>query len=189
MPKPLPESSLPPSHGGSSVFAIEMRPHEGTTKKSPAQIVSNLHEPCLVVVVVLVLLVLWFLTMVNEASCPCQHAATVSHCARALDNEELFVVEGSENWRSTPGRPRRARKMRKKRPKPLHRRHTHAKRNPSCCKLRGPLHNRDIVHLVDERQLQNLHSFPLCLEQAPDVAHNRHVNHLLQELHLWPLCR
>ena len=23
----------------------------------------------------------------------------------ALDDEELFIVEGSENWRSTPGQP------------------------------------------------------------------------------------
>ena len=23
----------------------------------------------------------------------------------ALDDEELFVIEGSENWRSTPGQP------------------------------------------------------------------------------------
>ena len=23
----------------------------------------------------------------------------------ALDNEELFIVEGSKNWRSTPGQP------------------------------------------------------------------------------------
>ena len=26
-----------------------------------------------------------------------------------------------------------------------------------------------------------------CLKQSPDVAHNGHVNHLLQELHLWNL--
>ena len=24
---------------------------------------------------------------------------------RALDDEELFIVEGSKNWRSTPGQP------------------------------------------------------------------------------------
>ena len=33
----------------------------------------------------------------------------------ALDDKELFVVEGSENWRSTPGQPGGARKMRKNR--------------------------------------------------------------------------
>ena len=28
----------------------------------------------------------------------------------ALDDEELFIVEGSKNWRSTPGQPGGARK-------------------------------------------------------------------------------
>ena len=37
-----------------------------------------------------------------------------SHCAGALDNEELFAIEGSENWRSTPGQTRRARNMTQK---------------------------------------------------------------------------
>ena len=26
-----------------------------------------------------------------------------TNCAGALDDEELFIIEGSENWRSTPG--------------------------------------------------------------------------------------
>ena len=34
-----------------------------------------------------------------------------SDCAGALDDKELFIIEGSENWRSTPGRPGGARKM------------------------------------------------------------------------------
>ena len=35
----------------------------------------------------------------------------------ALDNKELFIVEGSKNWRSTPGQPGGARKWRKMRRK------------------------------------------------------------------------
>ena len=38
----------------------------------------------------------------------------------ALDNEELFIVEGSKNWRSTPGQPGRARKMAQNAPKKPH---------------------------------------------------------------------
>ena len=30
------------------------------------------------------------------------HNLPRSNCAGALDNEELFVIEGSENWRSSP---------------------------------------------------------------------------------------
>ena len=40
----------------------------------------------------------------------------------ALDNEELFVVEGSENWRSTPGQPEEREKCGKTAENPLHRR-------------------------------------------------------------------
>ena len=32
----------------------------------------------------------------------------------ALDGKELFTIQGSENWRSTPGQPGGARKMAKK---------------------------------------------------------------------------
>ena len=35
----------------------------------------------------------------------------------ALDDEELFIIEGSKNWRSTLGQPRGARKWRKMRRK------------------------------------------------------------------------
>ena len=35
----------------------------------------------------------------------------------ALDGEELFTIEGSKNWRSTPGQPGGARKMAQNAPK------------------------------------------------------------------------
>ena len=38
--------------------------------------------------------------------------------AGALDGKELFAIEGSEKWRSTPGEPRGARKKAKKAEKP-----------------------------------------------------------------------
>ena len=56
----------------------------------------------------------------GQTSCCCcfqrGHGRTVSMLTksglrRALDHKELFVVEGSENWRSTPGQPGGARKM------------------------------------------------------------------------------
>ena len=34
------------------------------------------------------------------------HNLLRTNCAGALDNEELFVIKGSENWRSTPGQHR-----------------------------------------------------------------------------------
>ena len=45
-----------------------------------------------------------------HADCLCQHIR-VMNCAGALDNEEFFIIEGSENWRSTPGQPGGARKL------------------------------------------------------------------------------
>ena len=39
------------------------------------------------------------------------HSLLRTNCAGALDDEELFIIEGSENWRSTPGQPGGARKM------------------------------------------------------------------------------
>ena len=39
-------------------------------------------------------------------------------CKGALGGKELFAIEGSKNWRSTPGQPGEARKMRKNRRKP-----------------------------------------------------------------------
>ena len=35
-------------------------------------------------------------------------------CAGALDGKELFAIEGSEKWRSTPGEPGGARKKAEK---------------------------------------------------------------------------
>ena len=39
------------------------------------------------------------------------HSLLRTNCAEALDDKELFIIEGSENWRSTPGQPGGARKM------------------------------------------------------------------------------
>ena len=36
-----------------------------------------------------------------HADCLCQQIRGMN-CAGALDDEELFIIEGSENWRSTP---------------------------------------------------------------------------------------
>ena len=46
-----------------------------------------------------------------------------SHCAGALDGKELFAIEGSENWRSTPDDLEERENGLKKRPKNILRRH------------------------------------------------------------------
>ena len=73
-----------------------------------------------VVVVDVVVVVVSDATMREQ--CLCQQQPM--NCSKgALDDEELFIIEGSKNWPSTPGQPGGARKMRKNRKKPLHRRH------------------------------------------------------------------
>ena len=54
------------------------------------------------------------------------------YCAGALDDEELFIIEGSENWRSTPDDLEECEKWPKKAEKPLHRRHILHNRQPKC---------------------------------------------------------
>ena len=69
--------------------------------------------------------------------------------------------------------------------------HLHNRGIDTCRRQHNNGHVNDRVQELDEpnsrRQLRNFHSFLHCLKQAPDVAHNGHVNHLLQELHLWNL--
>ena len=99
----------------------------------------------------------------------------------ALDDEELFIIEGPENWRSTPGQPGGARKMRKNREKPLHRHHTLKERKCPPALAMGTQRARNncpesnelqlwdldcltcttnIDHLVNVLQLENLYGFP-----------------------------
>ena len=59
---------------------------------------------CIIVVVVVVVCCCW------KSRCVWPQIAEV-HCAGALDGEELFTIEGSENWRSTSVRTDGARKM------------------------------------------------------------------------------
>ena len=49
-----------------------------------------------------------------------------------LDNKELFVVEGCENWRSTPGQPGGARKMRQNAASSHQPPHRHTHRHKRC---------------------------------------------------------
>ena len=66
-------------------------------------------DACVVVVVVVV-----FLSRLRTRSCYID--TTRKPIGKgALDGKELFAIEGSENWRSTPGQPGGARKMRKPR--------------------------------------------------------------------------
>ena len=65
----------------------------------------------------------------------------------ALDGKELFAIEGSENWRSTPRQPGRTRKMRKIREKTIHRRHNQKMLEASYPSVLG--HVNDLVQELD----------------------------------------
>ena len=121
-----------------------------------------------------------------------------TYCAGALDGKELFTIEGSENWRSTPDNWRSAKNA-----------HPFIAAKPTLTHLvanwkstnsgdelnlshlpRDPdddLHNRDIVHLVRALQLQDRHSFLLC--KTPGTCHctTTGVTNLVQKLQLWGL--
>ena len=62
------------------------------------------------IVVVVVIVVLK-----NRYECVYIHVTTVLIGKGALDGKELFAIEGSKNWRSTPGQSGGARKMRQSR--------------------------------------------------------------------------
>ena len=68
----------------------------------------------------------------------------------ALDNEELLVIEGSENWRSTPDDLEEREKWPEEGRKTLHRRHTQLKTCPSL--LRTGMSTSG-----DELSLKHLH--------------------------------
>ena len=55
-------------------------------------------------------------------------------CKGALDGEELFTIEGSENWRSTPDNL----EEREKAEKPTHRRHNPAENVPVSVRQECP---------------------------------------------------
>ena len=59
---------------------------------------SNAHPGFVVVVVVVVL------KRLKRGKCLCQQSPVLIGRG-ALDGEELFTIEGSKNWRSTPGQP------------------------------------------------------------------------------------
>ena len=124
-----------------------------------------------------------------------------SNCAGALDNEELFVFKSSENWRSTPGRSRGARKMRKNREKNLHRHHT-LKRAHLCCERKCPptsgdeqnlwhFHCRNSTSLHDHRESTTVdglrhvidHGICRCTQRACNNLHSKR-QHLINVLQL-----
>ena len=123
------QTLVPPSHGGSSVFAMNLRPHEGTklmaTHKGNARHTekTSVFRPCVVVVVVVVVRTC-SMTHVSVDMRQRMHLIRVAgHLGvrlpatpppRALDDEELFVIQSS--WALTSKRTdcEKCRKMRQK---------------------------------------------------------------------------
>ena len=58
------------------------------------------------------------LKRLKRGGCLCRQSPETNWQGRALDGEELFTIEGSKNWRSTPGQPGGARKNGQKGQKP-----------------------------------------------------------------------
>ena len=98
----------------------------------------------------------------------------------ALDDEELFIVEGSKNWRSTPAQPGGARKM------PQMRRNPPPHSEDLVDEATANKHNRDIGHLFTKLQLRNLHGILYCLNHgtAPVAAQQRARRQSNRELYL-----
>ena len=119
----------------------------------------------------------------------------------ALDGEELFTIEGSENWRSTPDDLEEREKWPKKAEKPTHRRHNRHcwKLHSSHCAYPSLLHNKNVPRQHDELNLRHLYCWRdpnWSLHDRSDVhnrkkiicgtsenLHNRDIGHLDKEQH------
>ena len=78
-------------------------------------------------------------------------------CTGALDDEELFVIEGPENWRSTPGQPRGARKLWKNRKKSPPSQPTTRKLHSLHCGYPSQRRTGMSANSGDELNLRHLH--------------------------------
>ena len=109
-----------------------------------------------------------------------------SHCAGALNDEELFIVEGTENWRSTPGQPGEEREKCGKTAKKTHRRHTTLEACPSLLRTKMSTTSGDKLNLMHfHRSRDNCRCMITAMSITADMhlrhqhdMHNRDIGHL-----------